>query len=493
MILAIDQGTTNTKAVLVDREGHARVRSSVRMDVRTLNSNWVEQDADAIWRSVISAVEACTRQAPHERIEGIAISNQRETVVAWERATGNPVAPAIVWQCCRSEAICEQLRRDGLDSMLRQRTGLSIDTLFSASKMRWLLENIPSLRARAEAGEICFGTVDSWLIWNLSGGQIHACDASNASRTQLLNLSTCAWDSELLKVFGVPLCSLPEIRNSAGVFATCIALPTMSGVPIVSAMGDSHAALAGHGSYAPGTVKATYGTGSSLMSLLPQLGSVGHEVATTIAWKVGDTPQYALEGNIAMTGAAVAWVGSFLGLPRPIEDSIALASSVESSEGVYLVPAMSGLGAPYWDGKASGTISGLTRTSRAAHLARAAVESIAYQVHDVFEAMAKAAGCELTVLYADGGATSNKALMQFQADVLQRPVQPSGCEELSALGAAWLGGIALGWWNSLAEVSSFAEHSSPYLPQRTSAEVALLLHGWRTAVARARLRDGAGA
>ena len=493
MILAIDQGTTNTKAVLVDHEGQPQARASGRMTVSTPQSNWVEQDPEEIWRSALKAAMECMQRSPGVSVEGIAISNQRETVVVWDRRTGRALAPAIVWQCRRSEAICERLRAQGVEGELLARTGLGIDTLFSASKMSWLLENVAGLRARANAGEVCFGTVDSWLISKLTGGGVHACDASNASRTQLLNLASCDWDEELLRIFGVPRIALPEVRNSSGGFGGCAGVAglelELEDVPIVSALGDSHAAMAGHGSYSPGTVKATYGTGSSLMTLLPGLADARRDVATTIAWSLGGVAQYALEGNIAMTGAGVAWVGEFLGLDEPVEGAVRLAGSVAGSEGVYFVPAMSGLGAPYWDGSAKGTIGGLTRTSRAAHLARAAVEAIAYQIGDVFEAMADAAGCDLPVLHADGAATRNEELMQFQADVLKRPVVRSDCEDLSALGAAWFGGLALGWWGSTAELERLPQKAHSFAPGRPTGEIDRMYAGWRTAVARARLSD----
>lgn len=488
MILAIDQGTTNTKAVLVDREGRAQTRASVRMSIATPRPNWVEQDPEEIWRSAKQAAEECLRLSRGEKIDGVAISNQRETVIVWNRKTGQALAPAVVWQCRRSEAICERLRADGLEAELLARTGLGIDTLFSASKMCWLLESIPGLRARADSGDVCFGTVDSWLISKLTCGHVHACDAGNASRTQLLNLSSRDWDEELLDIFDVPRSSLPAVCDSSGVFGECARLEGLEGVPIVSAMGDSHAAMAGHGSYAPGTVKATYGTGSSLMTLLSRLKDSQRRVATTIAWSLDGVSQYALEGNIAMAGSAVAWVGEFLGLYDPIETALKLALSVASSEGVYLVPAMSGLGAPYWDGSAKGMIGGLSRTSRASHVARAAVEAIAYQVRDVFEAMSSAAGCDLPELHVDGAATRNEALMQFQADLLHKPVLKSECEDLSALGAAWFGGLALGWWKSTSDLERLPRAIQAYAPCRRADEMDQLYAGWQTAVARARLQ-----
>jgi glycerol kinase len=492
MILAIDQGTTNTKAVLVDREGQPRSRASVRMNVTTPRSNWVEQDPEEIWRSVRQSAEACLGASPGVKVDGVAISNQRETVVVWDRKSGKPLAPAVVWQCRRSEAICEMLRADGLEATLLARTGLGIDALFSASKIRWLLENIEGLRTKAEDGEACFGTVDSWLISKLTCGEVHACDASNASRTQLLNLASRNWDEELLEIFGVPRDTLPEVRDSSCMFGECAGIAGLEGVPIVSAMGDSHAAMAGHGSYTAGTVKATYGTGSSLMTLLPCLKVARREVATTIAWSLGGVPQYALEGNIAMAGSAMAWVGEFLGLDEPIEGAVRLANSVAGSEGVYFVPAMSGLGAPYWDGSAKGILCGLTRTSRAANAARAALEAIAYQVSDVFDAMSSAADCDLPVLHADGAATRNADLMQFQADVLQKPVLRSECEDLSALGAAWFGGLALGWWKSPADFERLPQRTELVTPRRPALEMDQLYEGWRTAVARARLQAPGG-
>jgi glycerol kinase len=492
MILAIDQGTSNTKALLVDNEGTPRARASAAMRVTTRNSNWVEQDPEDIWRSVQEAVNECLKQLPELAVAGIAISNQRETVVAWERKSGRAVAPAIVWQCRRSEAICERLRAEGLTEMLRARTGLTIDTLFSASKIRWLLENIPGLHERAQAGEVCFGTVDSWLIARLTEGRVYACDASNASRTQLLNLDLCRWDEDLLHIFGVPRVALPEVRDSSGCFGRCSGIARLRDVAIMSAMGDSHAAMAGHGSFVPGTVKATYGTGSSLMTLLPGRGTPVRGLATTIAWRLNGATQYALEGNIAMTGAGVAWVGEFLGLSDPVEGATRLANEVADSAGVFFVPAMSGLGAPHWDGRAQGCLCGLTRTSRAAHMARAAVEAIAFQVRDVFDAMANYAGCELGSLRADGGATRNDSLMQFQADVLGRPVVRSGCEDLSAIGAAWFAGLALGWWRSTGELERLPQVTQRFLPAMQSKESDRLYAGWRTAVKRARLPEVVG-
>jgi glycerol kinase len=422
----------------------------------------------------------------------VAISNQRETVVAWNRATGVPVAPAISWQCRRSATFCEQLKANGHEQFLRERTGLGIDPLFSASKMRWLLDNVPALREQASAGEICFGTVESWLIWMLTQGEVHACDVSNASRTQLLNLKTADWDEDLLSLFEIPRSVLPTVRPSSGVFGVCSGLDGLANVPIVSAIGDSHAAMAGHGCFVPGGIKATYGTGSSLMTLLPRLPETNSQsrLANTIAWGLsGTSVQYALEGNISMAGSAVQWVGEFLGLPDPVTDTPKLAATVSDSDGIFFVPAMVGLGAPHWDNVARGTITGLGRTTRAAHLALAAIEAIAFQVRDVFEAMVAESACGLPELRADGGVTRNDWLMQFQADILGRPVVRSGHEDLSALGAARLGGLTLGWWNSIADMATSQPQTTTFFPRMPIAQREERYDGWRLAVQRARLRE----
>lgn len=492
-ILAIDQGTTNTKALLIGRDGQPVFRASSPVSICTPRPDWVEQDASLLWESVARVVKQCIAWAAQHGgiIQGLAISNQRETVVAWERATGAPVAPAIVWQCRRSTPCCDKLRTAGREAMLRERTGLGIDPLFSASKMRWLLENVSGLRARAAAGEICFGTIDSWLIWKLTQGAVHACDVSNASRTQLLNLRTADWDEELLALFGIPRTALPKVQATSGLFGECAGIEGLARVPIVSAVGDSHAAMAGHFCSAPKAVKATYGTGSSLMTLLPSLPQLAGKsrLATTIGWGEPHAGvRYALEGNIAMSGAALQWVGEFLGLASPAEEAAALAATVENSGGVYFVPAMVGLGAPYWDDVVRGTIVGLGRNTKAAHLARAAIEAIAFQVRDVFEAMEEETGHLLPVLRADGGATRNEWLMQFQADILGRPVVRSGCQELSAVGAARLGGLTLGWWPSLADAGAIDAAEKTFLPRMNAEERDRRYEGWKLAVRRARLR-----
>jgi glycerol kinase len=398
--------------------------------------------------------------------------------VAWSRKTGLPLATAISWQCRRSVDVCERLVLSS--NVIRERTGLPLDPLVSASKWSWLLERHPEIAALASTGDLCLGTVDSWIIYRLTGGSVHATDHTNASRTALLNLSSAEWDRELLEMFRIPESSLPQIFSSTSVIGKVESIPTLSGTPIVSAIGDSHAALVGHGSYRAGTIKATYGTGSSLMTLTPSIPSFTHTLARTIAWSTPEFVQYAFEGNITMTGAAVQWVGEFLKLSNPTVDCVALADSVTNSEGVFFVPAMVGLGAPYWNASVRGTITGLSRGTTSAHLARAAVESIAFQVADVFHEMQEAVGIELPVLHTDGGATKNSALMQFQADILGVPVHRSACEDLSALGAAWLGGITLGWWRDFSSFELLAEDFSEFTPTKSLSEQYEM---WKHAVA----------
>ncbi len=354
-----------------------------------------------------------------------------------------------------------------------------------------MLREIDGLVERAAAKEICFGTVDSWLIYRLTGGTVHACDASNASRTALLNLREATWDSELLAMFDIPRQVLPELKPSSGIFGICTAIPGLNGVPIVSAIGDSHAALLGHGHLGAGTIKATYGTGSSLMTLTPSFPDPDPRLASTIAWSAKNVVQYALEGNISMSGAAIQWVGKFLSLADPVSDTLALAATVNDASSVLFVPAMVGLAAPYWDTSARGTISGLDSNSTSAHLARAAMESIAFQIRDVFEAMESAANIHLPNLRADGGATRNDVLMQLQADLLGRPVARSACEDLSALGAAWLGGLALGWWQSTDEFASLPESPTIFQPSLSSAARETRYDAWKTAVRRTLLKPEA--
>jgi glycerol kinase len=393
----------------------------------------------------------------------------------------------VTWQCRRSADICDRLRAEGRAAEIESRTGLPLDPGFTAGKLRWLLDELPDGAVRASHGEICAGTVDSWLLWNLSGGRAHATDVSNASRTQLLDLDSGAWDPALGEAFGVPLQALPRVVSSSGVAGDSVALGQLpAGVPIGALVGDSHAALFGHAAFDGSAVKATYGTGSSLMLATPRRPAETHGLAATVAWGL-DRIVYALEGNITMTGATLQWLADATGLPGPgvVAD---LATSVDSADGVYLVPAFAGLGAPYWDADARGLISGLTRGSGTAQLARAAFESIAYQVRDVFEAMQQASGALLATLLADGGVTRNSQLMQFQADILGVPVQRDATPELSAVGAAYLAGLAVGTWASTDEIAALPRTRERFEPSMTAAERDLRYAGWQDAMARTTIR-----
>ncbi len=487
LILAIDQGTTNTKAILVDRQGAIVGQAARPMAIEYPQPGWVQQDAARIWQAVRECIDECLAAAGSPALAAIGISNQRETGVAWERASGAPIGPAVTWQCRRSADLCEGLRANGRGPEITARTGLPVDPMFTAGKLRWLLDAAPDGQSRAAAGELCVGTVDSWLLWNLTGGAQHRTDVSNASRTQLMDIGAGAWDAGLSEAFGVPMAALPEIRPSSAIFGESMALGSLpAGVPIGALVGDSHAALFGQAGFEPGCVKATYGTGSSLMMPTPRLLEAGGGVAATIAWGL-DAIVYALEGNIYATGAAVQWVADFAGLEGPGAVA-ALAGACLSTEGVYLVPAFTGLGAPHWDDAARGLVSGLTRGSTLAQLSRAAVESIAYQVRDVFDVMQAASGGALRVLLADGGVTRNAQLMQFQADILGVPVQRNNTPELSAMGAAYLAGLATGVWASTDEITALPRSVDRFEPQLPTSARQRLYGGWQEAVARATLR-----
>lgn len=444
LVLAIDQGTTNTKALAVRADGNIVARASVPMEVTYPQPGWAEQSATAIWQSVqrvIAEVAAATTEPPR----AIAISNQRETIVLWDPRTGEPIGPAVIWQCRRSADRCAALREAGHGAEIEDFTGLGLDPLFPAAKIGWLLDEILGARAKAEAGEVRAGTVDSWLLWNLTGGTVHATDHSNASRTQLFSTRSLRWDERLGELFDVPLGILPQVMNSDSHFgetaAGATALP--AGIPIHAMIGDSHAALFGHGVRQPGTVKATYGTGSSLMTLTPRRVTSSHGISGTIAWSTRTGVAYALEGNISVSGQAAAFMAELLGLADASALS-ALAETVPDSNGVAFVPALVGLGAPHWRDDARGTISGLTLGTRPAHLARAALEAIAFQVADVLAAMEADIGTRMAQLRADGGASQNRFLMQFQADIAGRPVVTSAAPEVSALGAAAMAFAGLG-------------------------------------------------
>jgi glycerol kinase len=482
-VLAIDEGTTNAKAVLVDRSGRVIKRPALPLSVSFPRTAWVEQDADAIWQSVQSVAAECAQAA---EIAAIGISNQRETVVLWERESGRPLGPAVVWQCQRGAPLCRELRGAGMDRLVRERSGLTLDPMFSASKMRWLLDNTPDGVKRAQSGELCLGTVDSWILYHLTGGETFACDTTNASRTLLVNIRELDWDPELCDVFGIPMEALPSIRPSSSLFghtAGICGLP--DGIPITSLIGDSHAALFGHAGFGRGSIKATYGTGTSLMTPVNEPIESQHGLSTTVAWSIGSGTTYALEGNIYISGAVVPWVGRLLGVEDAVQAVNALARTVNSTEGVYLVPAFVGLGAPHWSDSARGIITGLTQATTPAHVARASLEAIAYQIRDIFDAMQAEASAPLNTVLADGGASRNDALMQFQADILGCPVLRNTSAEVSALGAAYLAGLAAGVWSSTAEIAELPRDQDEFVPQMDDAERNRLYAGWQKAVAQA--------
>ncbi|HET8845008.1 MAG TPA: glycerol kinase GlpK, partial [Ktedonobacteraceae bacterium] len=421
--------------------------------------------------------------------EAIAITNQRESVMLWERQSGKPLGPVIIWQCRRTADFCTELRKKGAAPLLMERTGLALDPLFSASKMHWLLEYSVNGQRRAEMGDLALGTMDSWVLWNLTGGKVHACDFTNASRTQLFDIHVRQWSRDLLNLFGIPEGALPDARPSIADFGKSVALGRLpAGIPIVALIGDSHAALFGQAGFQHGAIKATYGTGTSLMAPLPDLILSKQGLSTTIAWALDrERVIYALEGNISVTGAAVQWVGEFLGLARPAEDAAALAAQVKDSAGLYLVPAFVGLGAPYWKDAARGLMSGITRGSTSAHLARAALEAMAYQVRDVFDSIQIEAGANLKVLLADGGASRNQLLLQFQADMIGRPVIQNATADASALGAAYLAGLFIGYWQTLDEITQLPRSQTVFEPRMAAPEREALYAGWQAAIARALL------
>ena len=478
LVLAIDQGTTNTKAIVVDRDGKILARASVPVEITFPRPAWVEQNPVAIWEGVQSVIDSCLKQISPDVPKVLGISNQRETVLIWDRHTSEPLGPAIVWQCRRTADFCHELRDRGLEPLLRERTGLTVDPLFSASKARWLLKEVENQGISKD--RVCIGNVDSWLLWKLTSGVVHATDVSNAARTQLLNLQTAQWDDELLELFEIPRECLPAIHHSSEILGE-----TRSNLPIGSLIGDSHAALFGQRGFLPGSIKATYGTGSSLMTPTqkPRISERG--ISSTVAWGLNDVT-YALEGNISVTGAAVQWFGQFLGAEKPAEKVAELAQSVINTEGVYVVPAFVGLGAPYWDEGARGVICGVTRGTSSRQVARAVIDSIAYQIRDVFDLMQIESGRPLEALLADGGATRNDQLMQFQADILGCPVLRNTSPDVSALGAAFLAGLACGVWSGVNELASLPREFDRFEPKMNAQRRQELYAGWQAAVRKTR-------
>lgn len=446
-ILALDQGTTSSRAVLVDSEGC--VRASAQSTFRQLfpKPGWVEHDPQEIWSSQFGvAMEALAQgDASPSSLAAIGITNQRETTVVWNRKTGEPIYNAIVWQDRRTSSFCDKLRQQGHEDLIRQKTGLVIDAYFSGSKIRWLLDNIPEARAQAERGELAFGTIDSWLIWKLTEGAKHVTDVTNASRTMLFNLHTLAWDKDLLRIFDIPESMLPAVVSSSEVCGHCAGV--LQGVPIAGIAGDQHAALFGQMCTTPGSVKCTYGTGSfMLMNTGETPVPSKHKLVTTVAWRIGNHTEYALEGSVFIAGAVVQWLRDELQIIRTSEEIEELAASVPDTAGVYFVPAFSGLGAPHWDQYARGALVGLTRGANRAHIARAALEGIAFQVTDIIKAMQADSGVPIRELRVDGGAARNNLLMQLQADLLGTKVTRPANVESTVMGATYLAGLAVGYW-----------------------------------------------
>ena len=489
-VLSLDAGTTSVRAIVFDHDG--QMRAVAQKEIRQIypQPGWVEHDPQEIWFSQIAAaVEALGRARIRPRdIAAVGITNQRETAVVWDRKTGDAIYNAIVWQDRRTAGACDKLREGGHEKTIQKRTGLLIDAYFSATKVAWILENVPGARAKAEAGELAFGTVDTWLIWKLTSGRhAHVTDPSNASRTMLYNIHTGAWDKELLKLFRIPASMLPEVRSSSEVYGEISTSLGLQGVPIAGVAGDQQAALFGQMCVKPGLAKNTYGTGCFLLQNIGTKPVASKErLLTTVAWQIGKKREFALEGSVFIGGAVVQWLRDGLQLVRSAQEVDMLAASVPDSGGVYLVPAFAGLGAPHWDAYARGTMIGLTRDSSAAHIARAALEGVAFQVADLLDAMHADTGKKLTELRVDGGASRSEPMMQFQADLLGVPVVRPAVVETTALGAAYLAGLAVGYWKNADAIATQWRIEKKFESRMPRARVAELRGRWNEALARAK-------
>jgi len=490
LILALDQGTTSSRAILFDRQGQIRGVAQQEFQQFYPQPGWVEHDAEEIWQTQLKVAQQVLQDTgvSPAQVRGIGITNQRETVVLWDKATGQPVHKAIVWQCRRSAEICHQLKAAGHESLFREKTGLVLDAYFSGTKIRWLLDQNPEWQARAERGELLAGTIDTWLLYRLTGGQVHATEPSNACRTLLYNLQTGEWDADLLEILNIPAAILPEIRSSSEVYGqTLPELFAGQAIPIAGMAGDQQAALFGQGCFEPGMAKNTYGTGCFLLmntGSQPVRSSSG--LLTSVGWQLGSERTYVLEGSIFMGGAVVQWLRDELQILGHAAESDALATSVADNAGVYLVPAFVGLGAPYWDPNARGTLTGLTRGANRGHITRAALESIAYQSRDVLDAMARDASAPMKVLRVDGGATANDFLMQFQSDLLQLPVERPAVTETTALGAAYLAGLALDYWQNPDDIRQNWRLEKRFEPLLSPVQAEKLYQGWQQAVRKTR-------
>ena len=486
-ILALDQGTTSSRAIVFDRD--SRIISLAQKEFTQIfpKSGWVEHNAQEIWESQRdTAIEALQKaQIAAKDIAAVGITNQRETTAIWNRKTGEPVCNAIVWQDRRTSALCDEIRKSHAD-LIREKTGLEVDAYFSASKINWILENIKEARKQAEAGELAFGTIDSWLVWKLTGGENYLTDASNASRTMLFNIKTLDWDEELLKIFNVPRQILPEVKSSSEIYAEINSINELSEIKIAGIAGDQQAALFGQLCISKGLTKSTYGTGCfMLQNIGTQPVKSENKLLTTVAWQIGDRAEYALEGSVFIGGAVIQWLRDSLQIIENSAEVEDLANSIEDNGGVYFVPAFAGLGSPHWNQDARGLIIGLTRGTGRAHIARAAVESICYQTADLLDAMQRDAKIELKELRVDGGATRNDSLLQFQADILQIPVVRSKITETTALGAAYLAGLAVGFWKNKADLAEHWQADKTFMPQMAGKEAKELRAKWSKAVKRA--------
>lgn len=486
-IMALDQGTTSSRAIIFDQKGQAVALAQKDFNQYFPKSGWVEHDAKEIWTSQAAVILEAIAEAEIEpvQIAAIGITNQRETTILWDRETGKPLSRAIVWQDRRTAHYCNELKRQGYEEMVSKKTGLVIDAYFSATKIKWMLDNVKGIRKLAEEGKVCFGTVDSWLVWKLTNGKEHITDITNASRTMLFNIHEKKWDEELLELFDIPKEILPEVKGCSEVYCTTAGDLLSSKIPIAGMAGDQQAALFGQLCVRKGMAKTTYGTGCFLvMNTGDRPVPSKNKLLTTIAWEIGGKVQYALEGSVFIGGAAIQWLRDGISIFQHAEQSESLATSVDDSGGVYFVPALTGLGAPYWDQNARGAFFGITRGTTKAHFARAALEAIAYQVHDVLNAMEKDAGAKTKEMRVDGGAAANNFLMQFQSDLIRSRVKRPKFTETTALGAAYLAGLAVGFWENQEALQALWEEDASFDPKMDESLVSEKLHYWHKAVER---------
>lgn len=488
-ILSIDAGTTSARCIIFDKQGNVRAMKQRELHMVYPHDGWVEQSAREIWevqRTVCQEAIAVLAIRP-EQIAAIGITNQRETTIVWDKQTGEPIAPAIVWQCRRTASMAEDLRTRGLEPYIRKTTGLLVDAYFSATKISWILDHVTGARQRAKRGELLFGTVDSWLIWNLTGGKRHVTDVTNAARTMLFDIHAHKWDAAICRELDIPMELLPEVVPSSGVLGETEAQLFGAPIPIAGVAGDQQSALFGQTCFEPGNAKNTYGTGCFLLMNTGDKPVESHNgLLTTVAWEIDGKITYALEGSVFVAGAAIQWLRDEMGLVKQSADTQALAQSVQDTGGVYFVPAFTGLGAPYWDPYARGMLIGLTRSTSRAQVVRAVLESLAYQTADVLRAMQQDAGIALQTLRADGGASANDFLMQFQSDLCHVPVTRPACVETTAMGAAFLAGLAVGFWADFSDVKRTVAVSRTFQPKMDSAQRMKKLAGWEKAVSRCR-------